>query len=105
MRIATDLKTRVRLGESAAIWFLLTTVDAVFIDETGAEAVITSGKDGVHSEKSLHYSGKAFDFRTRHVEDDELLKVVKALKAQLGPDFDVVLEIDHLHVEWDPKFF
>ena len=62
------------------------------------ELVITSGKDGTHGNGSLHYEGKAVDLRTWNVLD----ALVKQLKAHLGPDYDVVLEDTHLHVEYDP---
>ena len=64
-----------------------------------AELVITSGKDGTHGNGSLHYEGKAEDLRTWNVLD----ALVKQLKAHLGPDYDVVLEKDHIHVERDVK--
>ena len=63
------------------------------------ELVITSGKDGTHGNGSLHYEGKAVDLRTWNVLDS----LVKQLKAHLGPDYDVVLEKDHCHIEYDPK--
>ena len=61
------------------------------------ELVITSGKDGTHGNGSLHYEGKAVDLRTWNVLDS----LVKQLKAHLGPDYDVVLEKDHIHIELD----
>ena len=63
------------------------------------ELVITSGKDGTHGNNSLHYEGKAVDLRTWNVLD----ALVKQLKVHLGPNYDVVLEDTHLHVEYDPK--
>lgn len=61
------------------------------------ELVITSGKDGIHGINSLHYEGKAVDLRTWNVLD----ALVKQLKAHLGPDYDVILEKDHVHIEID----
>lgn len=64
--------------------------------------VVTAGDDGTHMKASLHYKGLALDFRTSHVQDEHLLKVIVTnIKARLGGDYDVVLEGDHLHVEWD----
>lgn len=63
------------------------------------ELVVTSGKDGTHGKNSLHYEGKAVDLRTWNVLD----ALVKQLKAHLGPNYDVVLEKDHIHIELDPK--
>lgn len=108
MRIAQDLATRVRLGEVAAIWLLLHTVDEVFKMQdppplNGAGAIITSGIDGKHMQNSLHYSGRAFDFRTKLLHFEVVKLIVAELKERLGKDYDVILEGDHLHVEWDPK--
>lgn len=76
-------------------------VDAVYIDVTGAEAVCTSTYEGAHSVASLHYVNRAADFRLPPPALRE--KVVVQLRAKLGPEFDVVLEGSHIHVEHDPK--
>ena len=68
----------------------------------GAELVITSAKDGKHGPKSLHYEGLALDLRSRDLAGRQVF-VVMDLKNALGPDYDVVLEADHIHVEYDPK--
>ena len=72
-------------------------------EKHGYTCVITSASDSKHGPNSLHYCGKALDIRTRHV-----LEVIKpALRDEiadaLGPQFDVVLESDHIHLEFDPK--
>lgn len=75
------------------------------------DCVITSctEESTVHGFASLHYSGCAIDLRTKHLAEDadeivEIAKViVKLLKASLGASFDVVLEKDHIHVEYQPK--
>lgn len=68
------------------------------------ECVITSATEGSHSIGSLHYSGEALDFRTNHIPLKVVLdQMVTDIKLALGGDFDVVLEQDHLHVEFQPK--
>jgi len=67
------------------------------------ECVITSGNDGKHMDTSLHYKGLALDFRTWHIKPDSLVKMAADVRAKLGLDYDVVIETDHLHVEFDPK--
>lgn len=63
--------------------------------------VITSVSDGKHSEASLHYVGAAVDLRRWGVSRiDEKLS---ALSEALGPDFDVILEENHFHIEYQPK--
>lgn len=75
--------------------------------EYGVPAVITSGLDGHHSSKSLHYVGLALDWRTRHLPGGYLGPAAHAVREQiaavLGDDYDVVLEKDHIHVEYDPE--
>lgn len=70
----------------------------------GEEAIITSVVDGKHSSKSLHYTGAAFDVRTSSFPENLLPSVVKDVRSRLGFDFDVVLEKDHMHVEFQPKY-
>ena len=72
-------------------------------NEYGVRPVITSGCDSVHGKGSRHYSGQALDFRTRDVNSDDMVILALNIKQSLGPQFDVVLESNHLHVEFDPK--
>ncbi len=65
---------------------------------------LTSGIEGEHGEKSLHYSMRAFDFdpvQPRHPTDVQ--GTYTKIKAELGPHYDVLMEGNHLHVEHDPK--
>jgi hypothetical protein len=68
---------------------------------------ITSGDDGKHMINSLHYKGLAIDLRTRDLEGGSLGSIAKGIHAELkgllGRDYDVVLEKDHIHLEYDPK--
>lgn len=68
----------------------------------GSELIITSICDGKHSPNSLHYSGLAFDARTRDIEQAQRLPLTEDVSDALGDEFDVVLEATHLHVEFDP---
>lgn len=67
------------------------------------DCTITSCTEGKHKRASAHYSGRAIDIRTRHIPESEWADLVEALRENLGPEFDVILEADHIHVEWDPK--
>jgi len=66
---------------------------------TKEEIIVTSTYEGSHSEGSLHYANLAVDIR-RKAQDET---VYWRIKEYLGGDYDVVLEDDHLHVEYDPK--
>lgn len=69
----------------------------------GYSLTVTSGYDGSHRAQSLHYAGLAEDYRTRDVAPAHLPAMVDSVRSILGSDYDVVLEPDHLHVEFDPK--
>lgn len=71
--------------------------------EMGFHCVITAGNDGSHSETSEHYAGRALDFRTREVQDDKVHMLASQIQLDLGADFGVLLEADHLHVHYRPK--
>lgn len=62
---------------------------------------ITEGTGGKHSPKSLHYKGRALDVRSSDVPNRD--QFLKALRAYFGPDYDVVFEGDHFHIEFDPQ--
>lgn len=81
---------------------VLIIVEEVFKDK-GYRTIITSGTDGAHSPASLHYYGKALDFRTKHIKPDHLAPAVALITNLLGICYDVILEEDHLHVEYDPS--
>ena len=68
------------------------------------DCTITSTRFGdEHGWASLHYTGDAIDLRTRHLDDNEIKAWVNELKAVLGDDYDVVLESNHIHIEYQPK--
>ena len=67
------------------------------------DLVVTSVCDGRHSTGSLHYVGHAIDFRISNLSQTQVDPAVNMLRQNLGKDFDVVLEADHIHVEFQPK--
>ena len=67
-----------------------------------ATLTITSVVEGVHMNGSLHPKGYAVDLRLP-AEADHREKVVGDLRALLQTDYDVILEKDHIHIEYDPK--
>ena len=76
------------------------------IMEATGEYTITSVSDGTHSLNSLHYSGLAMDLRTKHMPatGPNCPEYVAArIRVALGPDYDIVCEGDHIHVEHDVK--
>lgn len=81
------LSTQVLLAMQAADWLL------------EGNMVVTSVSEGKHSPGSLHYVGLAFDMRLPGEPHD----FVDQLQECLGEEFDVVIERDHIHVEYQPK--
>ena len=98
------LKAGVKLeGASWRVWHAALVAEDVLAGY-GSDLVVTSVCDGKHSERSLHYKGLALDIRTRTLKANKSEAVVVAhLKTALSPDYDVVLEGDHIHIEYDPK--
>jgi len=85
-----------------------TMVVASVMNEAGYDCTITSGVEGSHSETSLHYDGRARDFRSKHILTPLAMEYqVRERLAPLG-DFDFVVEDfgednEHFHLEWQPK--
>lgn len=79
-------------------------VAEVWQERGGPIVTITSGRDGQHM-SDRHPKGLALDFRTRDVAlgstGDEVLHRARLILAQLGAGYDVLIEGDHLHVEFD----
>ena len=96
------VKHGVTFGKTAAIAVLHIVVGQVFA-KWGVDCIVTSGTDGTHRTGSLHYFGLAFDFRTRTVPASSRAGLRDEIAKRLGSNYDVVLESDHLHVEYDPK--
>ena len=102
-----SLKAGVKLqgsqgGLQPQILLAIVVADQVYRDH-GYNLIITSGSDGKHKVGSLHYQGQAVDLRTRHVPAERIPLIAKVLHERLGSDFDVVVEKDHIHLEYDPK--
>jgi hypothetical protein len=90
-------------GLSAEMKVALVVIVTVFEQLALGRPTVTSGTDGQHSTGSLHYSGNAVDLRSNNIPADQRVLVRDAMRQALGPDYDVVLEDDHFHVEYQPK--
>jgi hypothetical protein len=83
---------------------LLAAVAAMEVYNTaGHDLTITACVDRKHATGSLHYAGAAIDIRTRDLPPADVQKVLAQIKACVGDDFDVLLETDHIHIEFQPK--
>lgn len=84
----------------------------IYAHDLDTVLVITSANDGRHRKDSLHYQNKALDIRTTgggpgaagQMTRKEAERFAYWMRGgALDKDYDVVLEADHLHVEYDPK--
>lgn len=97
------LKAGVRItGVKPETVLALIVCDGVY-RSLGYEMVVTSVCEGKHSRGSIHFVGMAFDLRISNLRQESVPMIVSRMKDQLGQDFDVVLESDHVHVEFEPK--
>ena len=92
-------------GLQPPLIFALVALDSL-CNSYNASYLITSVCDDAPGRlpDSLHRKGLAFDFTI--LNPTRILTYSLAsdiLTSALGPQFDVVLESDHIHVEFDPK--
>lgn len=77
-------------------------------EKAGYSYTLTSTTDGQHCLDSLHYTGNAFDSRTRHIKDQEKLDLIAVetydILERLDRDFQVIIEKTHLHIELDRRY-
>ena len=92
-------------GVQPPIYFALCAATIAYMREACAPLIVTSLKDSHESRpKSLHNKGLAVDLRTKHVNAMKVAIIAQELHEQLDPlGFDVVMENDHIHIEYDPK--
>jgi hypothetical protein len=100
--VPVKLKEGVNLeGVSWRMFYAACVAEEIY-KKHGVECVITSANDGKHGDKTLHHKGLALDLRTWNLNGREAY-VTADIKQALGPGYDVVLERDHIHMEYDPK--
>jgi len=87
---------------------ILAAIRAAGIFESfGVPAIVTSANDSQHMEGSKHFTGRALDFRTKHLGGGgAAFSVRDQLASALGPSFTVLLEDfaqanEHLHVQYN----
>jgi hypothetical protein len=67
------------------------------------DVVLTSGTDRKHGRASLHYVGLGLDITWAMFNREDAQHFARQLAMQLGHKYDVVLEDDHIHLEYQPK--
>ncbi len=72
----------------------------IYRDED-VEFVVTSLCDGDHSRNSKHYLGYAVDIRSRLLPNP--MNTAEMIQASLGRDFFVLVEDDHIHIQFNGR--
>lgn len=66
----------------------------------GEQMIVTSTYEGDHGDGSLHYADLAIDFAYPVKMSDEFRD---SFNDCFGVAYDVVFEVNHIRVEYDPK--
>ena len=72
------------------------------------DTVVTSGNDKSHTKGSLHYQGRALDFRVHGLTTIQIQAWAASIRRRLGAEYQVLTESlgtpnAHIHVEYDPQ--
>ena len=87
--------SRLRYKARQALWLL-----EHLYGTQGENFIIFHTNDGSHKAGSLHFKNRAFDGGPPKNHREQLLK---SAKEMLGRDYDLLDEVDHWHLEYDPK--
>ena len=71
--------------------------------EIQTNIIITSMNDGKHREGSFHYINLAVDIRIWNLPSFRTAENLTNLIRGLHENYDVILEKNHIHVEWDDR--
>lgn len=87
--------SRLRHKARQALWLL----EHLYATQ-GENFIIFHTNDGIHKEGSLHFKNRAFDCAPPVNHREQLLK---SAREMMGPDYDLLDEVNHWHLEYDPK--
>jgi hypothetical protein len=90
------------LGLDSKLILAAIVADQVYSTHSIENCVITSATDSKHGEHSHHYKGLAIDLRTRDMDGNQKQIITSDIQKQLGTEFQVIFEVDHIHIEYDP---
>lgn len=63
---------------------------------------LTSGSEGEHGVDSFHYQMCALDFdKVQPKKPTDVQGTYAKIRTELGSEYDIIVEGDHLHVEWN----
>jgi hypothetical protein len=113
MLVESQIKPGVDLTTLAPQWAIAYPIIRDCFQNRGYSCVVTNGNERTPAQlaktpTTLHPSGKALDFRTRHIPMMDKVPIVNDITHALGAQWDVVLENvgqdqEHVHIEFQPK--
>jgi hypothetical protein len=97
-------KTTVKFAHIAPAGFRILGALELVSRTLQVDLTISAGTDGLHAKNSRHYTGEAYDVRTRGIDAPMLQAIIEMLKLELGPRFTVLYEDpgtanQHLHLQ------
>lgn len=102
-----SIKPNVNLRGLSPQMALAVPIIASVYEKHGAKQLrITGGCEHVkgRTAHSRHYSGEALDFGIIFLPKTlNKRSLVQSLARCLGPQYDIVLKSNHIHIEFDPK--
>jgi hypothetical protein len=96
-------KPEVRIGDfNCHLWRVLAEC-CLWSFRTHIDVEINSIEDGlkIHELDSLHRLSLAVDLDTDGDRAADLAELLEFLQRRLDPQYDIVYEATHVHVEWD----
>ena len=94
------LKALVRPHLGTEVFYAIWVAEAVYQEMGATQFVITSLSDGRHMTGSRHYYGSAVDLRIWSLDEDKPKPAAKLIQHRLGRYYFVLLEKDHMHIEY-----
>jgi len=100
--VKRKLKHRVRPeGVGPEILIAIWIADQVFAEMGADQFCITALTDGRHAIDSKHHCGKGVDLRIWGLDEDKRKPAAELIQHRLGAAYFVLLESDHLHIQYD----
>ncbi len=79
-------------------------VDSIYDNIVNHDATVTFTTNGTHTAaNSRHYTGNAVDLRVWGFTAAQRQQAVDTLRRELGSNYGILDETDHIHVEYDPQ--
>lgn len=97
-----DISQGYMFGMELPAWAAYMVAASVF-HSYAATCRMTNSVEGEHSDKSLHYVGLAVDIGLGGIDVRIHQELADKIRAKLSPEYDVVLEPYHIHIEFQPK--